>query len=521
MKFNLYWWEVFRWFSDTPSRSSERACEASKQIQHIRKDYVSYKCLVPSFPKHSWQAIVLYMNTRLNNFVFIIYWSVLECKTSIYLLNNLNKLGLIVSVLLRSFSFPKLLINICSFFNAYKRLHIVLQSNPYNIWSYPLNNLLSFPVHKEPRKLESIDKIFKKNEFGCENGEYPHDKNDKTYFVSSKSSEEESVRIERMNQKLAWIEAILNDLDDWKRYYSLPPFSFEMGDITGEGQSFPSTEGESDPAVTTIAYESIGLVPRSITRTLSRFKTELTGQSSSLVLYEFRLAKYQALASLQYIGCLILIPWGISLPSERWLLKPWISNWWNIHQLQILLNYFQEERASKKLQEVEELLRLDKVMLADCSSSKVQLQNLSMQIHDQTIQLVAMYNEDSIQTILHLFTDVIYFVTPSALLILGKKRLAVMNSWIQELFYSLSDTMKAFFILLLTDSCIGFHSPHGWEILISSLSKHLGFAYNKHIISCFVSTFPVISDTVFKYWIFRHLNRISPSIVATYHAMNE
>ncbi len=45
---------------------------------------------------------------------------------------------------------------------------------------------------------------------------------------------------------------------------------------------------------------------------------------------------------------------------------------------------------------------------------------------------------------------------------------------------------------------------------------HLGFARNKHIISCFVSTFPVILDTVFKYWIFRHLNRISPSIVANY-----
>nr|YP_009346598.1 Ycf10 [Huperzia serrata]APF31866.1 Ycf10 [Huperzia serrata] len=521
MKFKLYWWEVFRWFSDTPSRSSERACEASRQVQHIKKDYVSYKCLVPSLPKHSWQAIILYMNTRLNNFVFIIYWSVLECKTSIYLLNILNKLGLIVSVPGKSFSSPKSLINIRSFFNGNKRLRIMSQSNPYNIWLYPLNILLSFPVHRKPKKLRSTEKIFEKNGFNCENREYPHDKNDKTYFVSGKSSEEELVRIERMNQKLAWIEATLNDLDNWKRYYSLSSFSFEMGDIPEEGQSSLSVEGESDSIVTTIAYESIGLVPRSITRTLSRFKTELTGQSSSLVLYEFRLAKYQALASLQYLGCLILIPWGISFPSERWLLKPWIKNWWNINQFQIFLNYFQEERASKRLQEVEELLWLDEVMLADSSSSEVQSQDLNRQIHDKTIQLVAMYNEDSIQTILHLLTDIIYFAIPSASFISGKKRLAVMNSWIQESFHSLSDTMKAFFILLLTDSCIGFHSPHGWEILISSLSKHLGFAHNKHIISCFVSTFPVISDTVFKYWIFRHLNRISPSIVATYHAMNE
>jgi hypothetical protein len=62
---------------------------------------------------------------------------------------------------------------------------------------------------------------------------------------------------------------------------------------------------------------------------------------------------------------------------------------------------------------------------------------------------------------------------------------------------------------------------HGWEIVIDSFLEHLGFARNKHIISYFVSTFPIILDTIIKYWIFCHLNRISPSIVATYHMMNE
>jgi hypothetical protein len=81
--------------------------------------------------------------------------------------------------------------------------------------------------------------------------------------------------------------------------------------------------------------------------------------------------------------------------------------------------------------------------------------------------------------------------------------------------------MKAFFILLLIDLCIEFHSPHGWEIVIGLFLEHPGFFHNKHIIACFVSTFLVILDIVFKYWIFGHLNRISPSIVATYHMINE
>nr|YP_010188561.1 CemA [Pseudanomodon attenuatus]QZJ47219.1 CemA [Pseudanomodon attenuatus] len=341
--------QFYFWLSKTPYRSLERAYKTSKKIQHIKKDYFSYKNKSLS-SRRSWQAIMLYINTNLNNYVFIIYCSLLEYKIS-------------------------------------------------------------------------------------------------------------------------------------------------------------------------LAYESIGLVPRSITRTLSGFQAELTGQSTSLVLQDFQISRYQALASVQYMLFLFSFPWGFSIFFKIWFLEPWLKNWWNTYQFQIFLNSFQQEIALKRLQEIEELIWLDKIMVN--SLKEIKSHDLNIEIHQKTIQLVEIYNENSLNTLLQLLTDIIYFIILSAVFILGKKRLAILNSWIQELFYSLSDTMKAFSILLLTDLCIGFHSPHGWEIVIGSFLEHLGFAHNKHIISCFVSTFPVILDTVFKYWIFRHLNRISPSIVATYHTMNE
>nr|QWZ47593.1 chloroplast envelope membrane protein [Plagiomnium acutum] len=318
-----------------------------------------------------------------------------------------------------------------------------------------------------------------------------------------------------MNKKLAWIEASLNDLDTWKHYYSFSLFS--PGKKKLEKTFYFEDSKNFD--FTIAAYESIGLVPRSITRTLSGFQAELTGQSTSLVLQDFQIARYQALASLQYMLFSFFLPWGFSIFFKFWFLEPWLKNWWNTYQFQIFLNSFQQEIALKRLQEIEELIWLDKIMVN--SLKEIKSHDLNIEIHQKTIQLVKAYNENSLNTLLQLLTDIIYFITLSAVFILGKQRLAILNSWIQELFYSLSDTMKAFFILLLTDLCIGFHSPHGWEIVIGSFLEHLGFAHNKHIISCFVSTFPVILDTVFKYWIFRHLNRISPSIVATYHTMNE
>jgi len=319
----------------------------------------------------------------------------------------------------------------------------------------------------------------------------------------------------KINRKLAWIEATLNDLYIWKRYYlfSPPPAP------TNKGGGNKYSSGTRDSGLAAAAYESIGLLPRSITRTFSRFKAESMNQSGSLVLREFRLAKYQALASLQYIAYLIFIPSAISIFSQKCLLEPWISHWWDSQQSQVFLASFQEEKALEKLQEIEELSWLDQIIASP--SLERQSQDLGDEIHRQIIALVRNCNGNSIGTILHLSTDIIYFITLSGLFILGKDRLVILNSWAQELFYSLSDTMKAFFILLLTDLCIGFHSPHGWEILISFCLERFGFVHNKHVISCFVSTFPVILDTVFKYLIFRHLNRISPSIVATYHTMNE
>ncbi|CAN4075974.1 unnamed protein product [Withania somnifera] len=130
-------------------------------------------------------------------------------------------------------------------------------------------------------------------------------------------------------------------------------------------------------------------------------------------------------------------------------------------------------------------------------------------------------NENRIHMILHFSTNIIRFIILSGYSILGNEKLVILNSWAREFLYNLSDTVKAFFILLLTDLCIGFRSPHGWELIISSIYKDFGFVHNDQIIFALVSTFPVILDTIFKYWIFRYFNRPSPSLVVIYHLMND
>ena len=229
------------------------------------------------------------------------------------------------------------------------------------------------------------------------------------------------------------------------------------------------------------------------------------------------MAKKKVFISLLYLASIVFLPWWISLSFNK-SLESWVNNWWNIRHSEIVLNNIQERVILKKFIELEELSLFDE-MVKEYPEGR--LQKLHAGVYKETIQLIKVHNESRIHTILHFSTNIIYFLILSLYSILGNEELIFLNSCIQEFLYNLSDTIKAFSILLLTDLCIGFHSPHGWDLMIGSIYKDFGFDHNDQIISGLVSTFPVILDTIFKYFLFRYLNRVSPSLVVIYHSMND
>nr|WRY72172.1 chloroplast envelope membrane protein [Meconopsis torquata] len=225
----------------------------------------------------------------------------------------------------------------------------------------------------------------------------------------------------------------------------------------------------------------------------------------------------KTLTTLTYFASILFLPSWVSLSLKK-NLESWFTNWWNTRQPETFLNDIKEKNLLEKFIEFEELFFLDEMIK---EYPETHIQKLRIGIHKETIQLVKMHNEGHIHSILHFSTNIICFAILSGYSILANEELLVLNSLVKEFIYNLSDTIKAFSILLLTDLCIGFHSPHGWELMIGSISKDFGFDHNDQIISGLVSTFPVILDTLFKYLIFRYLNRVSPSLVVIYHSMND
>nr|AKZ30921.1 envelope membrane protein [Goodenia filiformis] len=229
------------------------------------------------------------------------------------------------------------------------------------------------------------------------------------------------------------------------------------------------------------------------------------------------MAKKKRLTPLLYLAFIVFLPWWISLSFQN-SLESWVTDSWNTRQSETFWNDIDEKSILEKFIELEELLLLEEMIK---EYSDTHLRNLRIAIHKETIQLIKIDNKGRLHTILHLSTNIIFFIILSGFFVLGNKELVILNSWAQEFLSNLSDTIKAFSLLLLTDFCIGFHSPHGWELLIGFVYKDFGFVHNDQIISGLVSTFPVILDTILKYWIFRYLNRLSPSLVVIYHSMND
>ena len=270
--------------------------------------------------------------------------------------------------------------------------------------------------------------------------------------------------------------------------------------------------------VTQSAFEKTGPIPRSITKTFEKFKKELDPNSEAEIIEEFRVSRYQTAASIKYLLLLIIVPVIINQLSKGVIFSPFIDYFWNEKRIDIFLNASQEERAFSELQRFEEKIHFE-ILIGQLPP--LSQESIDKEIKNKAVELAEYYSQESINAIKNLLSDFLGFMSFFYLILKGGRQVSVLKSFLNELVYGLNDTAKAFLIILFTDIFVGFHSTHGWEVVLENGLRHFGLPENRDFIFLFIASFPVILDTVFKYWIFRYLNQVSPSAVATYRNMNE
>ncbi|MEO1386874.1 MAG: proton extrusion protein PcxA [Cyanobacteria bacterium J06634_6] len=275
-----------------------------------------------------------------------------------------------------------------------------------------------------------------------------------------------------------------------------------------------SSEDTSNEALS----RSSSVLPRSILRTVDRIKQDLDPDAEVDVVRNFRSSKTQTTIAITFVLQLIIVPLLAQYLSKSFIVGPLVEYTRNNTQAEVFLNVEMEEDALHELQRYEERFRFEVLIGKAPDLSEIEIEN---RVKEKAFQIEEDYRARSADAVENVFADVIAVLCFALLLTNCKEQVATLKSFIDEIVYGLSDSAKAFIIILLTDTFVGFHSPHGWEILLEGVADHLGLPANRNFIFLFIATFPVILDTVFKYWIFRYLNRISPSAVATYKTMNE
>ncbi len=281
-----------------------------------------------------------------------------------------------------------------------------------------------------------------------------------------------------------------------------------------QSNSMPNKSDRSDENINS----SKAIIDPSLIKTFRRIQQDLNPNADAQVLANYRFHQGKTKASLRFILILILVPLLVQYISKIVVVGPAIDIYRTYRHSDVFLNVNLEREALEEMERFEKSLKFKNMVGITPTLTAPQMEE---KIKEKAEEIKSNFYRQSAEAVKNWFADILSIVAFTLLIVNGKKQIEILKSFIDDIISGLSDTAKAFIIILLTDTFVGFHSPHGWEIILESTAKHLGIPENHQFNSLFIATFPVLIDTVFKYWIFRYLNGQSPSAVATYKTMNE
>lgn len=266
------------------------------------------------------------------------------------------------------------------------------------------------------------------------------------------------------------------------------------------------------------AFQKPGLLPRSFNQLIEKLRRSFDPNAEAKVVEELQTSRTQTIASLRYLLLLIAVPLLINQTSKALIIEPLVNQFWQKPQAELFLNSEQEEKLLKEFRHFQDQARFEALLGI---SPKLSQPGMQRKIQAEAVVLAQKSKSDAVNAISNIFANSLAAIAFITLFIKGRNQLSTLNRFLGELLYGLSDSAKAFILILVTDMFVGFHSAYGWEVLLKNALGHFGLPENRQFISLFIATVPVILDAIGKYWVFRYLNRISPSSVATYREMNE
>ncbi|WP_019503502.1 hypothetical protein [Pleurocapsa sp. PCC 7319] len=257
----------------------------------------------------------------------------------------------------------------------------------------------------------------------------------------------------------------------------------------------------------------------SVGKTFDKIKNDFNPKSEQEVVNEFRRSRAITKVAVRLLALLIVIPILTQQVSKHFVIAPIVQEYRGDTPVSLdELNSEWREEALMELNAYEEELKMEHMFKG---VPPIAPEVLEEKVQEEANEIATTYHRKNINSISNVFADFVGLFAFALVLLIRRRDIETLKSFVDNIIYGLSDSAKAFAIILFTDMFVGFHSPHGWEVLLESMANHLGVAANHSAISLFIATVPVVMDTIVKYWIFRYLSQMSASTVATLKEMDD
>lgn len=259
------------------------------------------------------------------------------------------------------------------------------------------------------------------------------------------------------------------------------------------------------------------VLPRSLLGMVDQVRRQLDPEAEANVVAGFRRRRDSTLVSLRILLLMILVPVLVQQVSRTYVVSVLVDRFAPESAFLTYPKPQLEEKAVEKLRVFQAEIEFDALLKGENLPTREELQ---ARLAERAQELKDEADLESTHAIKNVLADICGLIGFALVCLFGRRDIQVLRGFLDELVYGLSDSAKAFAIILFTDIFVGFHSPEGWTVLLDGIAHHLGIPARENFIMLFIATFPVVLATIFKYWIFRYLNRVSPSSVATLRNMN-
>ncbi|XP_010438087.1 PREDICTED: chloroplast envelope membrane protein [Camelina sativa] len=243
------------------------------------------------------------------------------------------------------------------------------------------------------------------------------------------------------------------------------------------------------------------------------------GAEEEDILYEDRVFRYASSKSAKFLAVLILIPWALDFLAHDYVLMPFLDRY--VKTVPLAAQTL-DVRRNQKLEMVKDLNREKaryRLEVEIGKSPPLSDDELWWEMRGKALELRDEWRLENRKAFANIWSDMVFGISLFVLLYANQGRVALLKFTGYKIINNISDTGKAFLIILITDIFLGYHSESGWETLLEIIMEHYGLEVEQSTITIFICLVPVIMDACVKLWLFKFLPRLSPRVSNIFQEM--